>query len=261
MNGLSPEIIASTRANLGIPDQRLPKSVAIIMDGNGRWAQQRGMPRVAGHATGALSVRKIVTEAARLDLKSLTLFGFSVQNWNRPADEIDALMHLYAQYLESEREMVMSHNIRMRHIGNRDGLPQSVLDEIDISEKMSSTNTGMYLCLALNYGGRAEITNAVRKIAKQAVDGDIAIDDINDDTITGSLYTAGVPDPDLVVRTSGELRVSNFLLWQISYAELYVTETLWPDFDETEFHKALTAFSERNRRFGGLNDDDDANSK
>jgi len=161
-------------------------------------------------------------------------------------------MVLYAKYLASEREMVMACNIQMRHIGLRDGLPQSVLDEIDQTEEVSSTNTGMHMCLALNYGSRAEITRAVRKIAQDAVDGEIGVDAISDETISQSLYTNGVPDPDLVVRTSGELRVSNFLLWQISYAELYTTETLWPDFDEAEFHKALRAYGARTRRFGRI---------
>jgi undecaprenyl diphosphate synthase len=254
MKGIPPETIAAARAELEIPEDHFPNSVAIIMDGNGRWAQQRDLPRVAGHAKGALSVRKIVKESARLGLGALSLFGFSVQNWNRPADEIAALMVLYAKYLESEREMVMTCNIRMRHIGSREGLPQSVLDEIDETERASSTNTGMHLCLALNYGSRAEIARAVRKIAGDVVDGDLEIDQINDDTISKALYTDGVPDPDLVVRTSGELRVSNFLLWQISYSELYATETLWPDFDEAEFHNAIKAYAARNRRFGGLTD-------
>ena len=256
MKGLPPEMIAAARAELGVPEERIPNSVAIIMDGNGRWAQQRGLPRVAGHAKGALSVRKIVKESARLGLGALSLFGFSVQNWNRPADEIDALMDLYAKYLASEREMVMTCNIRMRLIGSRDGLPQSVLDEIDRTEEVSSTNTGMHMCLALNYGSRAEITRAVQNIATQTANGEIAADEITDDTISEALYTNGVPDPDLVVRTSGELRVSNFLLWQISYAELYVTETLWPDFDEAEFHNAIRAYAARNRRFGGLDTSD-----
>jgi len=258
MKGLPPETIAAARAELGIPEDHIPDSVAIIMDGNGRWAQKRGLPRVAGHATGALSVRKIVKESARLGLGALTLFGFSVQNWNRPAGEIDALMDLYAKYMASEREMVMACNIRMRHIGIRDGLPQSVLDEIDRTEEVSATNTGMHMCLALNYGSRAEITRAVRNIAQKTLDGEIGVEQITDETISQSLYTNGVPDPDLVVRTSGELRVSNFLLWQISYAELYATETLWPDFDEAEFHNALRAYGSRNRRFGRI---DESNSE
>jgi undecaprenyl diphosphate synthase len=256
MKGLAPEIIAAARAELGVPEDHIPNSVAIIMDGNGRWAQQRGLPRVAGHAKGALSVRKIVKESARLGLGALALFGFSVQNWSRPTDEIDALMVLYAKYLASEREMVMTCNIRMRHIGSRDGLPQSVLDEIDCTEEVSSTNTGMHLCLALNYGSRAEIVRAVKKIAGDVAGGDISVDQINDETISEALYTNGVPDPDLVVRTSGELRVSNFLLWQISYSELYATDTLWPDFDEAEFHNAIRAYASRNRRFGNIDDSD-----
>jgi len=254
MKGLPPQTITAARAELGIPEDHIPNSIAIIMDGNGRWARQRGLPRVAGHAKGALAVRKIVKESARLGLGALALFGFSVQNWRRPADEIEALMDLYAKYLASEREMVMACNIRMRHIGRREGLPQSVLDEIDRTEEVSKNNTGMHLCLALNYGSRAEITRAVREIASKAATGDLDIDQIDDETISAALDTAGVPDPDLLVRTSGELRVSNFLLWQISYAELYSTKTLWPDFDEAEFHNAIRAYASRHRRFGQVDD-------
>jgi len=254
MKGLPPQTITAARAELGIPEDHIPNSIAIIMDGNGRWARQRGLPRVAGHAKGALAVRKIVKESARLGLGALALFGFSVQNWRRPADEIEALMDLYAKYLASEREMVMACNIRMRHIGRREGLPQSVLDEIDRTEEVSKNNTGMHLCLALNYGSRAEITRAVREIASKAATGDLDIDQIDDETISAALDTAGVPDPDLLVRTSGELRVSNFLLWQISYAELYSTKTLWPEFDEAEFHNAIRAYASRHRRFGQVDD-------
>ncbi|MCP4374593.1 MAG: isoprenyl transferase [bacterium] len=257
MTSLSPETVIAARAKLGIPEEQIPNSVAIIMDGNGRWARQQGLPRVAGHAKGALTVRKIVTESARLGLGALSLFGFSVENWNRPADEISALMKLYAKYLASEREMVMEYNIRIRHIGNREGMPQSVLDEIDRMKEVSKDNTGMHLCLALNYGSRAEITQAVREIAQKVADGSIKTDQINDETISQALDTNGVPDPDLVVRTSGELRLSNFLLWQISYAELYSTETRWPDFDESDFHEALRAYASRHRRFGQV---DDSNS-
>jgi len=250
MIDISPEGIAAARAELGIPDDHIPRSVAIIMDGNGRWARHRGLPRVAGHAQGALVVRDIVKEARRLGLDALTLYGFSVQNWNRPADEIDALMDLYAKYLDSERQMVISHNICMRHIGRRDGLPGRVLEEIDRTVDVSRQNTGMYLCLALNYGSRAEITDMIRKLAARVRDGEIDPDQIDGEMISDSLDTAGVPDPDLVIRTSGELRVSNFLLWQISYAELYVTQTHWPDFDQAEFRKALKAYASRHRRFG-----------
>ena len=254
MKTLTSEMVAAARGELGIPEDHIPNSVAIIMDGNGRWARQRGLPRVAGHAKGALAVRKIVKESARLGLGALALFGFSVQNWRRPADEIEALMGLYAKYLASEREMVMACNIRMRHIGRREGLPQSVLDEIDCTAEISKSNTGMHMCLALNYGSRAEIIQAVRTIAGKAAAGNLDVDQIDDETISAALDTAGVPDPDLLVRTSGELRLSNFLLWQISYAELYSTEILWPDFDETEFHNALRAYASRHRRFGLVDD-------
>ena len=249
----SPENIAAARHALHLPAERLPRSVAIIMDGNGRWAVGRGLPRSAGHEAGARVVRKIVTEAARLGLDALTLYSFSIENWRRPTDEVNVLMHLYAEYLVHERPMLVENNVRLRHLGHREGLPDSVLRELDESLEVSSTNTGMYLCLALNYGARAEITDAVRAIARKVQQGRLAPDDIGEQTLSDHLTSAGVPDPDLVVRTAGQMRISNFLLWQISYAEFYVCPTYWPDFDERELHKALRAYTDRDRRFGGLN--------
>jgi undecaprenyl diphosphate synthase len=252
MADISPQAVAAARRELGIPDDRMPRSVAIIMDGNGRWARSRGLPRPVGHEAGAKVVRRIVTEAARLGLDALTLYSFSIENWRRPADEVRALMHLYAEYLSSERPTVMAHNIRLRHLGRRDGLPDEVLRELDESLNASAANTGMYLCLALNYGSRAEITDAVARIAAQAASGKLAPGQINEQTICDNLNTTGVPDPDLLIRTAGEFRISNFLLWQVSYAEFCVTDVFWPDFDETQFHKAIRTFAERHRRFGGL---------
>jgi len=235
-----------------LPRDLLPRSVAIIMDGNGRWARARGLPRTAGHAAGANMVRDIVTEASRLGLKALTLYSFSIDNWRRPADEVDTLMELYAKYLVRERKMVMENDVRLRHLGRRDGLPESVLRELDETRRMSADNKGMQLCLALNYGSREEITDAVRTIAARVADGKLTPGDITEQTISDELTTAGVPDPDLLIRTSGEVRLSNYLLWQISYAELYVTDVFWPDFTVAEFHKALLAYVHRHRRFGGL---------
>ena len=237
---------------LGVPPGSLPRSVAIIMDGNGRWATSRGLSRSEDHEKGAANVRSIVTEASRLGLEALTLYSFSIENWRRPADEVNMLMHIYALYLRQERETIIANNIRLRHFGRRDGLPQAVLDELDETLRCSADNTGMFLGLALNYGSRAEIIDAVRRIARRVADGEIAPDDITDATVAGSLDTADVPDPDLVIRTSGELRISNFLLWQISYAELYVTDVYWPDFHVEHFHDALRDYARRNRRFGDV---------
>ncbi len=252
MADVTPQAVAAARRSLGVPDDRIPRSIAIIMDGNGRWARQRGLPRVAGHQQGAKNVRTIVTEAARLGLDALTLYSFSIENWSRPPEEVSALMHLYAEYLVRERETVMDHNVRLRHLGRRDGLPDIVLRELDESVRVSSANTGMFLCLALNYGSRAEVTDAVRRIARRAADGELDPDDVSPELISESLDTTGVPDPDLLIRTSGELRVSNFLLWQISYAEFYITDVYWPDFTPEELHRAIRDYAGRERRFGGL---------
>lgn len=252
MADISPDAIAAARRGLGVDDNHIPRSVAIIMDGNGRWATGRGLPRSAGHVAGAKVVRKIVTDAARLGLDALTLYSFSIENWTRPADEINTLMHLYEEYLVRERPTVMEHNIRLRHLGRRDSLPPGVLKELDESVSVSAGNTGMYLCLALNYGSRGEITDAVRRIAKRVSLSRLDPDQVDESVISDALDTTGVPDPDLLIRTSGELRLSNFLLWQLSYAEFYVTDVYWPDVDEDEFRKALVSYAGRTRRFGGL---------
>ncbi len=252
MADVSAEAVAAARAQLGVPDERIPRSVAIIMDGNGRWARQRGLPRSAGHEAGAGNVRRIVTEAARLGLEALTLYSFSIENWSRPEDEVNTLMHLYADYLVHERPTVMEHNVRLRHLGRRQGLPEPVLRELDESVRVSSSNTGMFLCLALNYGSRVEMTDAVRHIARDAAEGTIDPEQVDQELISNRLDTAGVPDPDLLIRTSGENRISNFLLWQISYAEFFITDTYWPDFDEERFREAISIYASRHRRFGGV---------
>jgi undecaprenyl diphosphate synthase len=242
-------------AAAGLDAERLPRHVAVIMDGNGRWARQRGMPRVEGHLRGVQSVRATVEECCRLGLDQLTLYCLSSENWKRPQHELDFLMTLLHKYLLDERAEIMGQNIRFTVIGRRAGLPENVLAEIDENIRVSSTNTGMTLALAINYGARTEIVDAVRTIAERVQRGELEPAAIDEDTISGALYTAGMPDPDLLIRTAGEMRVSNYLLWQISYAELWVTEKCWPDFDRDSLHQALRDFGQRERRFGGLKDD------
>jgi undecaprenyl diphosphate synthase len=240
------------RAVLGLDPTALPRHIAIIMDGNGRWAQARGLPRIEGHRRAEAAVRAVVTHCARLGIECLTLYSFSLENWKRPQLEVDGLMALYAQYLASERPEIMDNDIRVVQVGRRAGLPAGVLKELDLTEELSRNNRGMVLALALNYGSRTEIADAVRTLAGQVAAGALRPDDITEAHISGALYTAGLPDPDLVVRTAGEMRVSNFLLWQISYAELHVTPTLWPDFREAHLEAALREFAGRTRRFGAV---------
>ena len=228
----------------------LPAHVAIIMDGNGRWAKERSLPRVEGHRRGAESVRSVLRTAARLGVKYLTLYAFSVENWNRPQDEVDTLMKYLARYLKSEQREMNDNNVKLQAIGQTSRLPKFVRDQLEATRESLSQNTGTTLTLALSYGGRTELVDAVRGIAEKARDGEIDPAKISEQTISGHLYTSDMPDPDLLIRTSGEMRVSNFLLWQISYAELVVTDRLWPDFGVPEFCAALEEFAGRNRRFG-----------
>ena len=254
MDALSPETIRAARAEVGLAEETMPRSVAIIMDGNGRWARKRALPRTAGHAQGAETVSRIVREAARLGLSALTLYSFSIENWSRPLDEVNTLMHIYAEHLIRERPLVISYDLRVRHFGRRDGLPKSVLKELDESCRVSKDNAGMFLALALNYGSRAEMTDAIRAVARRVADGQVDPAEIDQQMISDSLDSRGMPDPDLLIRTSGEMRLSNFLLWQLSYAEFYVTDVYWPDFSIDEFHKALRSYGIRHRRFGGLDE-------
>ncbi len=230
----------------------LPRHIAIIMDGNGRWAQAKGKDRTFGHRHGGERIRPLVTECASLGIEVLTLYSFSTENWTRAQEEIDFLMSLYVEYLIAERGELNKNNIRFVQIGRREGLPKNVLDELDQTVALTKNNTGMTLALALNYGSRTEITDAVRDIAQKIKSGTLTPDDITEQTVTDHLYTAGLPDPDLLIRTAGEMRLSNYLLWQISYAELYVTDICWPDFDLPQLHKALDAFANRKRRFGAV---------
>jgi undecaprenyl diphosphate synthase len=238
---------------LEIPRDRWPRHIAVIMDGNGRWAQQRNLPRIEGHRHGVASVQAIVEESARLGIEQLTLYCLSSENWKRPQHELDFLMHLLERYMIDERDRIMRNNLVVDVIGRRDGIPQRVQDEMDKTIRLSSGNTGTRLCLAINYGGRAEMVDAVQRIAQQVACGELAPGQINESCIAHHLYTAGMPDPDLVIRTAGEMRVSNFLLWQISYAEFWVTDRYWPEFREEDLHRAIRDFAARDRRFGGLN--------
>ena len=236
----------------------LPRHVAIIMDGNGRWAKQRGLPRIEGHRAGSESVREIVRECGTLGIEYLTLYAFSSENWNRPKAEVAALMKLLEFYLKQEIPELDKSNVRLAAIGRLHELPASAQKQLQNSIAALSKNTGLTLVLALSYGGRAEIVDAVRDIGREMKAGRLDVADIDEKVIGRHLYTRGIPDPDLLIRTSGEMRVSNFLLWQISYAEIYVTETLWPDFRKAEFHKALEDFGKRHRRFGRVQPGDTA---
>jgi undecaprenyl diphosphate synthase len=227
---------------------RLPAHIAIIMDGNGRWAAQRHLPRVEGHRAGIEAVRDTVETAARLGLRVLTLYAFSVENWKRPASEVSTLMRLLKRYLRSELETLLTNDIRFRVIGRMEELPADIQDELHIAIDRTAKNGGMLFNIALNYGGRAEIVDA----ARQAIEAGVRARDLDEERFASFLYTAGQPDPDLLIRTSGEMRVSNYLLWQIAYAEIYVTETLWPDFRRQHLLEAVLAYQKRERRYGGI---------
>ncbi len=230
----------------------MPRHIAVIMDGNGRWAQRKGLPRAFGHRAGAKTVQTIVEEASNLGVEALTLYSFSSENWKRPADEVSALMDLCREYIRAEQARMVEKDIRFRRIGRREGMPAVVLEALDDAERATAHCRGLTLCLALNYGSRTEITDAVRTIAEKVARGELAPEAINEATITQHLYTAGLPDPDLLIRTAGERRVSNYLLWQISYAELHVADVLWPDFGPAELHAAIRDFASRERRFGDV---------
>ncbi len=237
-----------------MPLEKRPRHIAVIMDGNGRWAQQRGLPRIEGHRHGVASVRRTTEECARLDIQQLTLYCLSSENWKRPQAELDFLLHLLQQYMIEERSTIARQNIQVEVIGRRAGIPDDVLREMDKTVEMSRENSGLRLCLAINYGGRAELLDAVADIARQAKAGKLDPDELSEATLAANLYTAGMPDPDLLIRTAGEMRVSNFLLWQISYAEIWVTELPWPEFDQQQLHRAIRDFAARKRSFGGLDE-------
>jgi len=230
----------------------LPRHVAIIMDGNGRWAKARGFPRIEGHRIGAESARVIIRTAGELGIKYLTLYAFSAENWNRPKDEVDSLMKYLVHYLKSETSELNKNNVRLEVIGQIYRLPEHVQEQLRKTIQILSKNNGLTLIMALSYGGRIEIIEAVRAIAQKVKDGLLETADINERVISEHLWTRNVPDPDVLIRTSGEMRVSNFLLWQISYAELVITPTLWPDFRRSQFFEALEEYARRHRRFGAV---------
>lgn len=235
-----------------IPEDRRPGHIAIIMDGNGRWATQRDLSRSQGHRAGAQAARRIVEECGALSIGTLTLYSFSMENWKRPVEEVDALMGLLVEYLPREREELIANNVRFQVIGDRHGLAAEVVREIELTERATAGCTGLHVVLAINYSSRNEITEAARSLARAASDGTIDPDAITEDMLADNLYTRGIPDPDLLIRTSGEHRISNYLLWQISYAEIHVTDRLWPDFDEDALRDAIRDYAGRQRRYGDI---------
>jgi undecaprenyl diphosphate synthase len=245
MSSPTPHLSSEARTSL-------PQHVAVIMDGNGRWAKQRGLPRVEGHRRGAESARTIIRAAGELGMKYLTLYAFSLENWNRPKDEVDALMKYLVHYLKTETPELNKSNVKLEVIGHIYRLPEAVQEQLKKSIATLAKNNGLTLIMALSYGGRTEIVDAVRAIAEKVQRGSLDPADINDEVVSQHLYTRAWPDPDLLIRTSGEMRVSNFLLWQISYAELVITPTLWPDFRKPQFYEALEEYARRHRRFGGI---------
>ena len=234
--------------------QKMPRHIAVIMDGNRRWAKQQGWMAIRGHTVGARTTRDIIRACVHHEIEALTLYTFSTENWKRPRAEVSALMRLITKNLKDELPDMMRNKIQVRHIGLRDNLPDYLLRQIDQSVSETKDNKGLVLNLALNYGGRAEITDAFKVLAQQVRDGVLQIEEITEDKISSQLYTAGLPEPDLMIRTGGEMRISNFLPWQIAYAEIWVTPTLWPEFTPDELHRAIFDFSRRDRRFGGVKD-------
>jgi undecaprenyl diphosphate synthase len=247
-----PEKAARRLSALGLSSEVLPRHIAVIMDGNGRWARRRSLPRIEGHRRGVRSVREIIEESAELGIEQLTLYCLSSENWKRPPRELDMLMRLLEQYLVEERSEILRQDLRFAMIGRHEGLTEGILRELSRTVELSQKNQGMRLCLAVNYGGRQELVDACRRVAVQVREDGLAINDITEDTIVENLDTVGMPDPDLVIRTAGEMRMSNFLLWQASYAEFWVTSKCWPEFRAADLHEALRDFAQRERRFGGL---------
>jgi undecaprenyl diphosphate synthase len=241
-----------TAERLGIPVEHVPRHVAIIMDGNGRWAQSRGLPRAEGHRQGGKTVERIAQCAVDLGIETLTLYSFSTENWKRPKGEIDGLMFLYKQYLVRIRPTLMKNNVKLIHLGRQDPLPADVVKALGETVEQTAGNTGMVLALALNYSGRAELVDAIRAIAEQCTEGSLRTAQIDEQCVARHLYAPQLKEPDLLIRAANERRVSNFLLWQISYSEFYITEALWPDFSEDDMDKAILDYAHRVRRFGDV---------
>jgi undecaprenyl diphosphate synthase len=236
----------------GVPADKLPRHIAIIMDGNGRWARERGLPRIEGHRRGSQSVRACTAACVEAGIPYLTLYAFSKENWQRPADEVTALMNLLDRFLAEQISEIMEKNIRLRAIGHLDDLPDNARRRLDSAMEKSAANTALTLTLALSYGARTEIADAAQRIAREVKAGTLDPESVDEDTLASRLYTAGIPDPDLLIRTSGEMRISNFLLWQISYAEIVVTPKLWPDFGKEDLFAAVQEYARRHRRYGGI---------
>lgn len=249
------EYYSSSPGDITLDDvdvNHLPSHVSIIMDGNGRWAQARGLDRSKGHVAGVDALRETVTTSVRLGLDALSVYAFSTENWRRPQREVDLLMHLFATTLVKELPLFHQENVRLRFLGDLEALPKKTYDVFCRGLDETADHTGMTFALAVNYGSRAEMTRAARLIAQEVSAGALSIDDVDESAIASRLYTAGLPDPELLIRTSGELRLSNYLLWQLAYTEFYVTDMMWPDFDRWEMLRAIRAFQGRNRRFGGV---------
>ncbi len=236
----------------GVDPAKIPAHIAMIMDGNGRWAQERGLPRIKGHHEGAKNVRVMLESCASVGVEVLTLYSFSTENWSRPSDEIQGLMEMCVAYCEHERDALKAHNVRVRILGRREGMPAPALNALDSLVEATKDCTGITLCLAVNYGGRDEIVDAARSLAARAVRGEIQPDEIDQDMFAESLTTKGLPDPDLLIRTGGDFRVSNYLLWQISYAEIMVTDVQWPEFSQEQLFGMIKEFAARSRRFGNI---------
>ena len=251
---LRPDHKSETKPDRRV-QSRLPGHVAMIMDGNGRWAQARGLPRTEGHRYGLEALRKIIRHAGTLGISYLTIFSFSSENWRRPAPEVSFLMGLLRRFVQRDLSELHKQNVRVRVIGGRDTLDASIPGLLEEAESLTRENTGMTLVVAFNYGGRDEVCRAVRALAEDVKSGRLAPEDITEEQISGKLDTADIPDPDLIIRTSGELRVSNFLLWQSAYSEFYFPDVLWPDFDEAAFDEAMGVYASRERRYGGLSTD------
>lgn len=246
-------LLRRPRTKSGLPDTvKKPYHIAIIMDGNGRWARQRGLPRTAGHRAGMAALRRTVRAAVELGIGVLTVYAFSTENWRRPKAEVDFLMNLPSQFLKTDLPELKRNNVRIRMSGSREGLPAHTLQAVDEAIAQTADNTGMILNFALNYGGRAEIIRAFRKLAKAVKEGVLEPEEITEELVSRTLDTGDLPDPDLLIRCSGEIRLSNFLLWQLAYAELWFTDVYWPDFDKSHLVAAINAYSERDRRFGGI---------
>jgi len=252
--GVDLEKLEATAKRLDISVEKMPHHIAVIMDGNGRWAKRQGLSRAAGHREGSRRVEELSQSCVDFGIGVLTLYSFSAENWKRPKEEVDALMYLYTEYLIRVQPKLMRDNVRLVHLGRKSQLPAEVQDALDATTEKTSGNTGMVLALALNYGGRAEIIDAVRAICGEYKSGELGLGNIDEDCISSHLYTSGLSEPDLLIRTANEKRVSNFLLWQISYSEFYVTETLWPDFKEVDLEHAILSYANRKRRFGDIDD-------